>query len=601
MRNPNPRLAACTAGTAAAILLAACGASAPELGSLSGLESVPVRLAQETRPAVAAAAEGRFHADLTLAAGHLVLAFGWKRDGGSQEWAGTMMTVRFRDRDGASHPLTSVPLPPPEGGPEGWLQTLLEVPEALAGRAGTIVFDHGGAGGGGSLFTAVPKLVRATAERPNVLLISIDTLRPDHLGCYGYQRPTSPAIDAMARQGTRFENAVAPSGWTLPSHYSMLTALYPSAHGVHPDRWLFAGVHGAHRTFNIRGSGREVTLAERLEAMGYYTAAITENGWVHSKFGFDQGFASYIDHSKHQLRDGTQPLALRWLHQHRELPFFLFVHTYQPHQPYDQPPPYDTLFVDEDHVGYALPGVAVPMATIEQFRDPTFPPSPEDVAAFNGLYDGEVRYVDTFIDGLLNTLRTLGLDRKTVLLFTSDHGEEIFEHGNFDHGDTLYDEVMRVPFILWGPGRIPAGVVDTPVALVDVVPTLVELAGGKIDGELQGRSLVPLLTGDDGLGDRILFGEGFAEESVPLACAWDGATKLILRGTDLEEAELYDLERDPAEHTNLAAEQPETVARLRQAILAWKAGNARIQAEIGVAEVGLDAETEERLRALGYL
>jgi arylsulfatase A-like enzyme len=593
-------------GLAGALFLAtACGTPLPELGTLSGLESVPVRLAQESRPAVSAADEGRFRSDVTLTSGHLVLAFGWRTDAGTAPRAATTMTVRFASHGGGSQTLVSVPLPPPEGGAEGWLQTILEVPAPLAGRDGTLLFEHGGAGDGRTLYTAVPELVRRTAERPNVVLISIDTLRADRLGCYGYDRPTSPAIDAMAAQGTRFAHAVAPAAWTLPSHYSMLTALYPGAHGVNPDRWLFAGVHGAHETFNVRGSGREVMLAERLRAMGYYTAAVTENGWVHSKFGFDQGFASYVDHAEHQLRDGTQPLALRWLHQHRALPFFLFVHTYQPHQPYEQPPPFDTMFLDPDHVGYALPGVAVPMAVIEQFRDPTFPPTPEDVDAFNGLYDGEVRYVDSFLDGLLDTLRTLGLDRDTVVLFTSDHGEEIFEHGNFDHGDTLYDEVMRVPFILWGPGRVPAGrVVDTPVALVDVVPTLVELAGGAVSGqdggELQGRSLVPLLSSEE-IGDRLLFAEGYAEESVPLAAAWDGSVKLILRGADLEEAELYDLATDPSEQVDLAAERPETVERLRRAILDWKEENRRIQAEIGVAEVGLDDETEKRLRALGYL
>ncbi len=593
----------------AALFLASCRPgldSGPDLGPMSRVETVPIRLAQETRQALAGARDGRCSVDVALTAGSLVLAIGWRA-----EAAGTTVRMSFRSRDGSTRLLSQARLPPPLGGIEVWAETVVPVPEDLAGARGAIVFENDGAAAG-SLFTALPELVPESADRPSIILISVDTLRADRLGCYGHPRPTSPAIDAMAREGTLLRNAFAQSSWTLPSHYSMMTSLYPSAHGVSPDRGQMAGVRGAHKTFRIRGSGREVTLAERLKAMGYFTAAITESGWVDARFGFDQGFISYFGHNDDRLVDGTQPLVLDWLRKHRNLPFFLFVHTYQTHQPYHQPAPYDTMFVDQDHVGYALPGVSLPIEVLEKFRDVTFPPMPGDVAAFRGMYDGEVRYVDSFIEALLATLREEGLEHKTIVLLTSDHGEELFDHGDFDHGDTLMDEVMRVPFILWGPGRIPPGEVhDAPVASLDVVPTLVELAGGEAAGTLQGRSLVPLLEGrhQDFTG-RVLFAEGFAmvfqhlldqDGSVPLASVWDGTDKLILHRTDPERVQLFDLSRDPAETVDLAAEQPRKVTRLRELIRVWDEESSQIRATIGESGGELDPAIMERLRALGYL
>ncbi len=582
-------------------LIAACGQDPPpDLGRLATVETVPLLLGLETRPALAGAEDGRASVAATFEDGRLVLAFGWRVEPDGTTPQSTVVSTSFELSSGEVHPLARLQLPPPGAGPEGWSETAIAVPPEIAGRAGRIVIDRPPAKGW-SLFTAAPVWIRPADEQPNVILISLDTLRSDRLGCYGSPRPTSPAIDAMAAQGALFKNAFAQSNWTLPSHYSMLTSLYPSAHGVNPDRWQFAGIRGSHETFRIRGSGRERTLAEHLQATGLFTAAITESGWVDAKFGFDQGFATYVAHSDDRLADATQHMTLNWLRAHRELPFFLFVHTYQTHQPYHQPPPFDTMFVDPDHLGYALPGVRLSMQALDRFKDGTFLPTAGDRQAFFGLYDGAVRYVDAFIEALLATLRETGLERRTVVLLTSDHGEEIFEHGNFDHGETLYDEVMRVPFILWGPDHVPAGrVYEQPVASIDIVPTLVELAGGAVEGEIQGRSLVPLLAGED-LGDRVLFAEGWADESVPLTSVWDGALKAVFYGADLQSSELYDLSRDPGETVDLSARRTQDVERLRQLILDWRQENARIQEALGEARMGIDEEAEKRLRALGYL
>ncbi len=463
------------------------------------------------------------------------------------------------------------------------------------------------------------------AQRPNLILISIDTLRADRLGCYGGPHPTSPAIDALAREGTRFAHAYSAAPWTLPAHMTMMTGLYPSAHGVNPDRRLFAGIQNSSESFQIRGSDKLAMLAERLRRLGYRTSAITEGGWIAAKFGFDQGFDTYVAHDDDNLDAGTQKLTLDWLASHaaaavksgREArPFFLFVHTYQVHQPYHQPPPYDSLFVAPGHRGYALPNVSLPLAILDIFKDGSFPPTVADVEAFRARYDGEVRHADAFIGHLVELLQSTGLDRDTIVLLTSDHGEELFDHGGFDHGETLYDEVLHVPLILWGPGRIPAGkLTETPVGSIDILPTLVELAGGTTTGSntppIQGQSLVPLLAGQNtAFANRLLFAEGFAtafhhtldtDASIPLAAVREGGSELIVHASNPESVELFDLTHDPAEGHNLAAERPEAVARLRQAIAAWKSENARLHKLFGGATEKLDPETEKRLKALGYL
>jgi arylsulfatase A-like enzyme len=580
----------------------ACGGGAPasELGPLAELEAAPVRLAQETRPTVAAARNGEFSTEFEPVAGRLALAFGWQAD--SDRVTGARVRVSLRLEDGSDRVLANEPMPPRDRGLEGWQEVFVPMPEEAIGRRASLTVVLEGRPKGWSLFSAVPRAIPDSAGRPNIILVSADTLRADRLGCYGHDRPTSPAIDALAREGTRFENAVAQANWTLPSHYSMMTSLYPSAHGVNPTYELMAGTGTKAETLMLRASGREETLAERLSAMGYFSAAITEGGWVDPRFGFDQGFASYVAHQNDRLTDGTQRLTVDWLERHRELPFFLFVHTYQTHQPYQQPPPYDTMFVDEDHIGFALPGVEVPMEMLDTFRDGTFRPMPGDVEAIRGLYDGSVRYLDSFIKVLLDEIRRHGLERRTILLFTSDHGEELFENGEFDHISSMRREVLRVPFILWGPGRIPAGETHaTPVASLDILPTLVELAGGAPEGTLQGASLVPLLAGETGGFARTLFSESDADKDERLVAAWEGNYKVILRDLEAASAELFDLARDPGETRDLAAIEPQRVARLRELILAWRAENERIHEWIGEATTEIDPEIEKRLRALGYL
>ncbi|UCF68840.1 MAG: sulfatase-like hydrolase/transferase, partial [Acidobacteriota bacterium] len=397
-----------------------------------------------------------------------------------------------------------------------------------------------------------PVVGRSRDPRPNVLLISLDTLRADRLGSYGHPRATSPTLDRLAASGVRFSRAEAPSNWTLPSHYSMLSGLTPAAHGVLPDLAQVRGYLFPDRRLAVRGSGRETMLAELLAEAGYRTAAVTENGWVSARFGLDQGFQMYRSDLRGAL-PGTLEASLAELRlTGRRGPWFLFVHTYTTHQPYHAPKPLRTRFADREHVGLAWPAARVPISDYNRFKVDLFPPTTSDIRAFSDLYDGQVAWADTLVGDLVGWLEQVGLLEQTIVIVTSDHGEEIFERGQFDHGDTLYEEVTRVPLIVYAPGRIGEGlVVSQPVSLVDLPATVLDLVG--LGTELgQGSSLRPLWEGRVE-GHHPVMAEAIDLDSRPLVAVWDGALKYIRRGEgERAREELYDLTRDPAERRDLS-------------------------------------------------
>ncbi len=555
-------------------------------------------LAFETRGTLAQGARARADVELELDRRRLVVGFGW---------SGTPRTLRLEVRasGGTGEPRVllkeSVASP---GGPEGWLERQVPVPDALVGQR--VRLELRAEAPGGSAFLARPVLVEAAGGAegpPNLILLSVDTLRADRLGCYGNARPTSPNLDRLARAGLRFANAYAPSNWTLPSHYSMLSGLYPAAHGVDPDFHRVAGYRHPSEKLQMRGSGAERMLAERLAELGYLTAAITEDGWMYPRFGFDQGFASYVADTYGSLAS-TRARALAWLEAHGEARFFLFLHTFQPHMPYDAPEPYAGMFLDPRHAGILLPGVSVPVRFLELFADRTFPPMRAEVEAFRALYDGEVRYVDDFVGALVEVLERRGLAQRTVLIVTGDHGEELFEHGGLGHGETLHEEAMRVPLIVWGPRWIPQGqVVETHVSLVDLVPTLLRLAGGEPEPPLQGEDLLALAAREKRQGEipRAVFAEAWAPGGARLGAVWLGPRKYVVRrGSEVRES-FYDLARDPDERSDLAPRHPGELEALRQLWGRFQEDSAAIRERLGPVETVPAPEVQERLRALGYV
>ncbi|ANM30982.1 hypothetical protein ABI59_17480 [Acidobacteria bacterium Mor1] len=452
--------------------------------------------------------------------------------------------------------------------------------------------------------------------RPNILLVSLDTLRADGLGCYGNERSTSPFLDRIAAEGVQFDRAVAPSNSTLPSHYSMLSGLSPAAHGLIPDLSKLRGYLFPNERTSMRSKGTETMLAEALHDHGYQTAAVTENGWITTAFGFDQGFDTFIADMQGSL-PRTRAAAIETFDKFdKNRPWFMFVHTYTPHQPYHAPEDFRLRWADAAHRGFAWPEARVPIAEYNRFKQLLFPPSPDDAEVFRDLYDGQVAWADTLVETLWEQVQAAGLDENTVLVVTSDHGEEIFERGIFDHGDTLYEEVTWVPLIAYGAG-LPQGVsIQGPVPLTDLPATLLELAG--LEGKLGlGSSLMPLVAGcaEGGAGscgsDRIAHAQAYDLEGRLLSATWRGSLKLIRRG---DREELYNLAADPGEQVDLLGERDRWAPALRRA---WAVGEGRaglvaamdshlaeaaeLRELLGVAEEEMDPETLERLKGLGYV
>ena len=397
------------------------------------------------------------------------------------------------------------------------------------------------------------------ASRPNVLLVTIDTLRADHVGCYGRAQALTPTLDGLAARGVRFATAVAHVPLTGPSHASILTGLSPLGHG-------FRDNGGFVLPAQVR------TTAEDFGKAGYRTAAFVSGFPLNRRFGFDRGFETYDDHLPRgndprralhveRFADATTDAVLRWLAEPDpspgRRPFFLWVHYYDPHAPYEPPQDFAARFAAEP-------------------------------------YDGEIAFVDAQLARLLRKLEEKGEMARTLLLATADHGESLGEHGEVSHGLFVYDATLKVPFIVAGPGIAAGRVAPTVARGIDVLPTLLDYAGLELPPEIEGRSLRPALEGRE-MSDA----PAYAETLYPLRelgwaplFAWRTSRHKMI---EAPKPELYDLEGDPGETLNRAARENARLAEMQrklQAALARPAPSAAVE---------LDPETAERLRALGYV
>lgn len=398
--------------------------------------------------------------------------------------------------------------------------------------------------------------------RPIVVLITIDTLRADHLSCYGDSRIQTPNIDALARVGARFTEAYTPVPITLPAHTAILTGRLPMATGMHD----FSG--------NKLPAGA-ITLAKVLRENGYATAAFVGGAVLDSRFGLNQGFETYYDHfdfsrldeTKLDLmkRRGDQVMdeALRWLKSQPQRPFFLWVHLYDPHYPYAPPEPYASRY-------RANP------------------------------YDGEIAFADAQVGRLLDYLREAALDQPSVIALAADHGEGLGEHGEKTHGFFIYNSTLHVPLLVKTPGLQPR-VVGSEVSLVDLMPTLLEALGIPVPGSVEGRSLLREIQGKSHLaGASILYSETY----LPLLhFRWSPLRGLQSQGVkyiDAPQPELYDTRTDPRELKNLLNSRQSQASQMHDQLEALirrftaKAGNAAAEKE------ATDPALLERLRSLGY-
>ena len=419
--------------------------------------------------------------------------------------------------------------------------------------------------------------------RPSILLVVCDTLRPDALGSYGAERAT-PALDGLAADGVRFDQARSSSPWTLPSFGTLLTGTPPSAHG--------ARRRGAN---DFSGVSRDLaTVPERLAAAGYRTAAVVTNPYLRRTFGLARGFDVY-DYARppkgRKVRADAQiDRALEHLGADVEAPLFLLVHLFDPHMGYDPP----RELVDAEH--------ALGEQELKRFHrrlwEKDRAPSDEDRELARALYDAEVRFADGELGRLLEALDDD--PREWLVVFTSDHGEELWDHGGFEHGHTMYDELVRVPLVVRWPagtsGGAHAGTTsDAAVNHLDVAATLLAAAGEPPLSARFGRDLRDVLAGTADARPVVCEASLYGEERRALV---DGAYKLI-ENLESGSAELYDLESDPAERVDLAADEPERVAAMR-AELASLVESAKALGARGT-EVELDAETRGDLEHLGYV
>ncbi len=420
-----------------------------------------------------------------------------------------------------------------------------------------------------------------------VVLIVVDTLRADHLGFYGYARPTSPALDRYARRGVVFEQALATSPWTLPSIATLLTGQWPSRHGA-GSRLRESGFEQVRRLADATP-----TLAEHLRAAGYTTGAIVNNGFLAPGTGLERGFASYdqrpASNWKHRRADESVDAALAWLDAHGQARFFLFVHLFDPHLAYDAPEPVRGRFTG------ALPGVALRPGKPQDVRARVASLSAAERDWLVAAYDEEIAFVDEQLARLFAALEARGLWSRSLVVLTSDHGEEFFDHGGFEHGHTVYQELLHVPLVVWAPG-VAARREKAAVSLADVAPTLLEAQAVNAARGLDGASLWPLITRAQALQPRALLAEGTLH--LPERRALLRFPLKLLTNERDQEHQLFDLSVDPREQVDLAPARARDVQRLAYEL------NARLreaQSATRAAGLPLDPRLREDLKSLGYV
>lgn len=439
--------------------------------------------------------------------------------------------------------------------------------------------------------------VRATRERPSVLLIAVDTLRADRLGCQGNRRGLTPKIDALAAEGVRFEQAFSHAPWTLPSFASIFTSLLPQEHGAGGSVMPGQGFRALAERFE--------TWPERLRDSGWTTHAIVNVDFLGPSFGATQGFATVdasFSENNRDMRDAraTTDAALAWLRSHGEQPFVLFVHYFDPHAEYAPPQPWRARFAaPEDRestafefgrrdqvVGHRAGVRRLPEAAIRRAEQ---------------LYDGEVAYTDSEIGRLLEALDASGRAETTLVLVTADHGEEFFDHGDYEHGHTLYDELLHVPWILRQKGRLAPRTITAPVGLADLGPTVCGLLGIAPRARLAGhdRSAAVLGAREASAAPLLAYGSFWG---APLESLRDAEYTLIKRPEPggKERLELYHWSVDPREQDDLAARDATRRDRMRQDLALLGEVLSKKGAGAGT-EVVLPPEEHDRLRALGYI
>ncbi|MDJ0765900.1 MAG: sulfatase [Myxococcota bacterium] len=425
----------------------------------------------------------------------------------------------------------------------------------------------------------------------NIALVLIDTLRADRLSSYNPNtRVRTPYLDRLSTEAVVFERALVPENWTKPSVASLLSGVYPSTHGTKDDR------------DKLPDSVR--LIQEHLRELGFATAGFVANGYVSDRFGFERGWdtwTNYVREGKPNRAQFVVDDAIAWLNKTRPAgkPFFLYVHTIDPHVPYIPPKRYWSMYDSGPYRGPVTPTQTAKL--LERVKTGKLTLSDRDKIRLEALYDGEISYHDDHLVRLHQALEAHGLLDNTLIIVTSDHGEEFFEHGRVGHGHSLYEELLHVPLMVRVPGNGTDGAARTAeeVSLVDVYGTICELLGIEVPAGLEGQSLVPLLEG----GKRRTYpGAAFSEFMAGQRAARLGRYKIIYKGT---RPLLYDLKEDPRESQDLSKHLPVALGGMRDIVgvhlKRFSPTSVRAGRPKRSNKVTIDPQTERQLKALGYL
>lgn len=445
------------------------------------------------------------------------------------------------------------------------------------------------------VITCITATFSAVAQDTNLLLITIDTLRADHLGCYGYERQTSPTIDLIAKEGVLFEQTISPRGSTAPALTSLLTSQYPITHGV--------------RTNGQMSRESTVMLAEILSEHGFAAAAFMGNASKGNWQGFDEH--NPTDMNDEEVADH----GIRWLRENSDVPFFLWLHFAAPHMSYNPPRTYRDMFVDPDYQG-TFDGE---LESLKKLEAADADLSEADQRHLIDLYDGEIRFDDDLVNRVIKAVEDMGLLDETLVVFSSDHGETLYERNRlFGHASSIHEGVLRVPLILRFPRVLPAAHrISSVVELIDVAPTILELLGIPVPSDFQGSSLMPLIRGD--VSDS---GPAFSEWRDKMLAIRTDTHRYVFNPTEhhprrvdkrsikrygiskdslyvVEKEELFDIVLDRGEHENILGEHPETVHKLRSMLMRWRETYGwELSGGSGPA---VDEDLIRELEALGYV
>ena len=440
-----------------------------------------------------------------------------------------------------------------------------------------------------------------------MILVSIDSLRADYVGCYGYRRDTTPFLDQLATEGVRFENAISTTSWTLPSHAAMFTGLNDSTHGLVDNGLALSGDH--------------VTLAETLGRAGYTTAGFFGGPYLHPTFGVGQGFDHYescmgttpAGATDDQVRmsammpgqapshaDITGPRtrdSIRsWATQHDGSPYFLFVHLWDVHYDFLPPDEYRNMFTDPSYAG---------PADGRLMDNPAIKPdmSPVDLEHVKGLYAAEIRFTDEILKQIFADLEQRGMLEDTLVVVTADHGEEFFEHGKKGHNKSLFDEVLKVPLIVSWPGQIEPRVVEEQVQIIDLYPTIAFAAGVREGLLVQGHDLAPLLHGTGDWFERDALAELLIDRGSMRALRSN--QRKLLREFDRAPVYRFDLVKNPREAmgpgTPLPNGPPQTDPTVFREFMQKKRKFEELLGNREADALELTEEMRKTLAELGYM